>query len=163
MPRRSPKPCDDVHTGLPSGGGTRKTQADWDLFIATLSETADVSESCATARITRHSCYQKRSKDKEFAQRWDDALDVGMVKLEEEAVRRALKGVPKPVFYKGQKIADVLEFSDTLLCFLLRGRMRKVYGDKQEVTVKNPQGEDASWRHLTDEQLDELIAKQVGL
>ncbi|MHC5536960.1 hypothetical protein ACYOEI_01645 [Singulisphaera rosea] len=51
--------------------------------------------------------------------------------LESEARRRALDGVEKPVFYRGQKCGAIREYSDALLMFLMKAarpeRFRESY------------------------------------
>ncbi len=44
-------------------------------------------------------------RDEEFAQRWKDAIEEGADRLEEEAIRRAVQGVDRPVFYQGRIVA----------------------------------------------------------
>ena len=42
--------------------------------------------------------------------------------MEDEAVRRAVEGVPRPVFYQGQIVGAVQEYSDELLIRMLKAR-----------------------------------------
>ena len=67
-----------------------------------------------------------------FAEAWDEALEVGIQFLEDEAVRRAAEGVEKPIFYQGEQVASVTEYSDNLLKFLLEGRRATIYRPKQD-------------------------------
>lgn len=62
-----------------------------------------------------------------------EALDAGTDVLEDEAVRRASKGVRKGVYYKGDRVATELEYSDSLLQFLLKARRPEKYRERQEV------------------------------
>ena len=52
-----------------------------------------------------------------FKRRWDMALQVYQDTLDAEIDRRAVAGVVKPVFYKGEKVGTVREYSDNLLMF----------------------------------------------
>jgi len=52
----------------------------------------------------------------------DMAENAGTDVMEQEAIRRAIHGVQKPVFYKGKQLCSIREYSDTLLIFLLNGR-----------------------------------------
>ena len=67
------------------------------------------------------------SYEDDFAQRWRDAYESGVDKLEDAAVRRAVHGVEKPVYQGGVLVGTVTEYSDTLLGLVLRGKRPGVY------------------------------------
>jgi hypothetical protein len=98
-------------------------------FLEHLAETANVSASAEAARVPRRTIYYARAIDPEFAYEWDQALELGLDALEDEIVRRAKKGVQRPVFYQGEVCGHVREFSDTLAMFILKSRRREVYGE----------------------------------
>src|SRR5262249_2040196 len=68
-----------------------------------------------------------QENDEEFAQLWRDAVEEGIDRLEAEAIRRARDGIKRPVFYMGQVVGYVQEYSDTLLKFLLEAKRPSVY------------------------------------
>lgn len=109
------------------------------LFLESLRRKANVSRAAADAEIDRKTAYRARESSDVFADEWDDALEEGLDYLEEEARRRAYEGTLKPVFYQGEEVGYVREYSDTLMIFLLKGRRPEVYGDrlKQEVTGRD--------------------------
>ena len=99
----------------------KKGTAEWRaIFLDTLRETANVSESCRVAEITRKTAYEHRNRYANFALDWDEAKKEGLETLEDEAVRRARDGVEKPVFHQGDVVGYVRDYSDTLLIFLLK-------------------------------------------
>ena len=102
-------------------------------FIAYLSECGNVSESAKMAAIVRQAAYNHRYKNPEFAKAWDEALAIGLQALEDEARRRAYRGVKEDVYYKGDVIGQVKKYSDTLLIFLLKGGMPRKYADFHHV------------------------------
>ena len=53
--------------------------------------------------MSRESAYQlcNRPSAAAFRRGWDDALDCSLRLLEDEMWSRAIKGVPRPVFYQG--------------------------------------------------------------
>ena len=53
--------------------------------------------------------------------------------LEPEAIRRAVEGVEKAVYYQGEPVGTVREYSDTLLIFLLKGWKSDRYKERREV------------------------------
>jgi hypothetical protein len=87
------------------------------------------------ASYGRASVYEWRVADAAFRAAWDDALEEGTDRLEDEAFRRAHDGVPKPIFYKGDRIATVQEHSDTLTIFLLKARRPEKFKDRTATTL----------------------------
>ena len=55
--------------------------------------------------------------------------------LEHEAIRRAVDGVDRPVFFKGRQIAMLKEYSDTLLIFMLKGLRPEKYKERYQIDV----------------------------
>lgn len=90
-------------------------------FIEQLQRDANVSRSCEAVDLARSTVYGWKREDIEFATQWDGAISMGVGALEDEAVKRALKG------------------SDTLLIFLLKANKPDKYSDRvrQEVTGKD--------------------------
>jgi hypothetical protein len=163
----------DHATSLKTGAkpGVMKTVDQWQTFLDALVAKPNVSEACDAANIARVTAYDRKRNDPEFSKLWDIAFDLGYNKAEEEMYRRAVEGVPRPVFYKGRPITSrdpktgkrqeitVLEYSDTLLALALKGRKRAVFGDKTEVVVE---GRKRDKQNLTDEELDALITERLG-
>lgn len=99
--------------------------------------------------VARQSIYALKAKDVAFACAWDDAYESGTDLYEDEAKRRAVEGTDKPVFYRGEKVGHIREYSDTLLIFTLKARRPDKYRERVEQTVKVDSGDDA--RVLLDE------------
>ena len=135
-----------------------KTDEQWILFLDELSVKASVVDAIAVSGISRTHVYNRRRDDPAFRALWEEAEERGWFTLEQEAKRRAFDGVKKPVFYKGHKIQDVTEYSDALTVFLMKGRMRKIFGDKQEVTVNNAS---RPYAKLSEEEIEALLAKRL--
>lgn len=72
--------------------------------------------------LHRNTWYRRRSQRPEFAAAWAEALERGTDALEDEAVRRAVEGVLKPVFHQGKRVGALRIYSDSLLMFMLRAR-----------------------------------------
>src|SRR5438552_9019225 len=79
-------------------------------FLAALASGSSPTRAAKQAGLGRSTLYEARSKDREFARAWDDAVMEGIDRLEDEALRRATKGG-----------------SDRLLEVLLRRRRPEVY------------------------------------
>ncbi len=124
----------------------RKTSAaatlahDWKpIFLAALAKRGNISDACKAARIHRSTAYDHQQSDEQFAAAWLVALDEGADVLEAEAHRRSVSGLVRKKFTKdGDPIIDPatgkqyveLEYSDTLLIFLLKGARPEKYRDR---------------------------------
>jgi hypothetical protein len=105
----------------------KKRQAD---FLAQFMELAAVSPACRKAKVPRGNIYLWQKNDLEFKQAFDEACVVANAALEDEAIRRGYEGVLKPIYQGGKKVGTVREYSDTLLIFLMKGRMPEKYKDR---------------------------------
>lgn len=74
--------------------------------------------------------YDLRRERPDLAQAWDDAIVEGAEALEQEAFRRAVEGTDKPIVHLGVITDTIKEYSDTLLIFLLKGRLPEKYKDR---------------------------------
>jgi len=121
-------------------------------FLTTLAATANVSEACRAAGISRPTSYRLLERDKEFAADWRDAMASSVDALESEARRRAVEGVEEPLFQKGAKVGTIRRYSDALLMFLLRAAKPDRYGDSLALrqAAKTPEHEDVD--------LDQILA-----
>jgi len=143
---------------------TRLTPIAREKFLQKLKETANVSLSADLVGISRVRAYQVRKKDKAFAEAWDEAIEIGTDNLEYEARHRAMHGVSKPVFYKGEVCGYIQEYSDKLLEMLLRGRRGQIYdrnltdlppGSEIIIALKTADGKDAKPIDVIPKQIEE--------
>ena len=95
-------------------------------FVEALSETACVEDACRIVGMSPVSAYalRRRPPAHHFREAWDAALDMGVHRLEQAALGRALNGVARPVFYKGEQVGEWREYDERLTMFLLRYRLR---------------------------------------
>jgi hypothetical protein len=98
-------------------------------------------------------------EDAEYRDKFDQAFKAVAAILEEEAVRRAVKGCRRDVFYQGIKCGEELVYSDTLMIFLLKGMKPATYRERHDVTVSKP--DDELNRELASA-LAELAARTQG-
>lgn len=133
-------------------------------FIGHLANGGTVAAACELCVIGRATVYRHRQKDEDFAVAWADAEEESTEKLEEEAFRRAFKGVEKPVHYEGRRIDFVTEYSDTMLIFLLKARKPLTYRDRIDLNhsgaVRNPKapgaGDTLDLSKLDQKEIDTL-------
>lgn len=152
-----------------------------DPFLAALRTMPVVQYACDAVGIERCTAYRARQSDKDFAEAWEDAMEAGIDRAEQEAFRRGVQGFEEPVIYqgivsttalrdaKGEMVRDgngdlvmvpltVRKHSDGLLSLVLKGRRKKVYADRTELT-----GADGGALAMTDEtaraaRLSQLLA-----
>jgi hypothetical protein len=76
---------------------------DWKpIFLAALADVPIVSNAARLARIDYRNVWRVRKEDEDFAQAWDEAMEQGIDKAEQEAFRRAVTGFEEPVVDKGR-------------------------------------------------------------
>jgi uncharacterized protein YbjQ (UPF0145 family) len=109
-------------------------------FLAAYRELGMVRKSAEAAQVAVGSHYNWL---KEFGPEGDlyrklfaEAHEQAVTAMEDEAVRRATKGVVKDVFYKGEVCGQATEYSDTLLIFLLKAANPEKYRERYECTTK---------------------------
>lgn len=96
-------------------------------FLERLAATGNVTDCAAALRLARPTLYRHRKEDSEFAQAWNEAIELAVEVLEDEAKRRAVDGVEEPVYYKGEVCGTVRKYSDTLLIVLLKAHKPEKY------------------------------------
>ena len=103
------------------------------IFLRALGEGLSVTQAAGRAGMSRRGVYHAREANAEFARAWDDAWEQGTDTLEAEAWRRARDGTERPIMYRGEQVASVREFSDTLMLALLRARRPEAYSENATV------------------------------
>lgn len=120
-----------------------------------------ILHACRAADIHRGTVAKARKEDEAFAKAYDEAMEEGIDRAEQEAFRRAVVGFEEPVIDKGrlayvyERYVDdegkegyrvlldekgqpvpltVRKHSDGLLSFVLKGRRKKIYADRTELT-----------------------------
>jgi hypothetical protein len=98
------------------------TELHKERFIKALSSGKSPTYAAEQAEVSRSMAYIWRAEDPEFAKAWKNAAAEGIDRIEDEAHRRAVEGVARPVFQGGQKVGEITDYSDGLMTLLLRGR-----------------------------------------
>ncbi|QYJ08565.1 hypothetical protein KUV82_09245 [Qipengyuania flava] len=93
-------------------------------FIEALADTGSVTAACRAVRRSTHGAYHLRRQPgaEEFAAAWEAAVDLGMRRIEDTAMDRALNGVEVPVYSYGKLVGTRTVHNDRLLMFMLRNR-----------------------------------------
>jgi hypothetical protein len=143
MTRLREQPLDDKGNfkRSPLQYGLKATEENKEIVLAMLANGATHATAAAAVGAHRRTIMKWADADEEFAERWRDAVEEGIDRLEQEAIRRARDGVKRPVFYMGQVVGYVQEYSDSLLKFLLEAKRPVVYRARN-INVMAPDGSD---------------------
>lgn len=93
-------------------------------FIEALADTGSVKTAARMMTMTPESAYYLRRQPgaASFRKAWEAALALGVQRLEDVAMERALNGVEVPVYHFGAVVGTRRVYNDRLLMFLLRNR-----------------------------------------
>jgi len=106
-------------------------------FLEALAASGIVSDAAKAVGVSQTTLYRHRKADADFEAAWDIAVEEAVDEMELEARRRAVTGITRDIYYKGDVVGEEQVYSDSLLMFMLKGRRRAIYGDKQEITGKD--------------------------
>ena len=103
--------------------------------------TGNVSEACRRANLARRTAYNWRNHVEGFKTQWEEAFELGVDALEDEAIRRAAEGTKRKKFTaNGAPVIDPEtgeqyfkhDYSDTLLIFMLKARRPEKFRERNE-------------------------------
>jgi len=89
-------------------------------FIEFLARTGSVSQAAEAADLGRTQLYERRRTHKRFAEAWTRALSLGVDRLHDNAMQRALEGEERQIVRGGELVATERRFNDGLMKFLLK-------------------------------------------
>lgn len=127
----------------PKYGAYRITDVRRQTFLKVLSETgsfAAASRAASPHSKDRHGAAstfkQLMQRDPEFNADVEEARSQALGRLEAECVRRAVEGVQRPIYQRGELVGHEQVHSDGLLMFALRALDPAKYNEKRQVEVK---------------------------
>jgi hypothetical protein len=142
VPRRKPR-----HDGW--------TPARQVAFVEALADTGSVTCAASQVNMSTESAYQLRRQPgaEGFARAWEAALDMGVLRLKDEAFDRALNGEMVPVIAGGKLIGYRRHRNDRLIMFILRhygrrpqaGSFRRDRAPDPTPTPSSPPSPGSSW------------------
>lgn len=109
-------------------------------FLQNFRDCASVKVAADRTKISRTLVYIWKEQDQLFLQEWDMALKEVCGAMEDEAIRRAMRGTKKPVYQGGLKVGEITTYSDVLLMFLMRGWMKEKYADVKQTGSSADEG-----------------------
>jgi hypothetical protein len=98
----------------------RLTDEKANAFIEHLARSGSVSVAAERAKVGRTQMYEHRRTHKRFAQAWTKALALGVERLHDDAITRALEGDERSIVRKGEIIGTERRIDNRLVQFLLK-------------------------------------------
>ncbi|MET1756543.1 hypothetical protein ABVV53_13955 [Novosphingobium sp. RD2P27] len=137
-------------------------------FIAALADTGSVKAAAHAVNMTPEGAYvlRRHARGASFRKAWEAALALGVQRLEDVAMERALHGIEVPVYSYGQLIGTRRVYNDRLLMFLLRNRAAKRFtegrgGGLNAASRSHLQRMKREWRKEWEKEREAEIAAQA--
>jgi hypothetical protein len=136
-------------------------------FLGAYAQIGIITKAAKIAGIHRNNHRLWLKEDAEYAEAFKESHQEACDNIEAEMRRRAIEGVQKPVFYKGEVCGYITEYSDTMLAMLANGYLPEKYKQKAKIEAEVTSREVVreGLRKLTDEELAEyerLLTKAMG-
>jgi hypothetical protein len=100
-------------------------------FLELFSKTGNCALSARAIGVNRNSIWYLRERDEAFDEDYKEAEAIALGLLEEEARRRALEGVERPIYQQGNLVGYERVYSDRMLEILLKAHDPQKYRDNQ--------------------------------
>lgn len=110
-----------------------------EAFLAAYAQVGNVTAAAKIAGVNRSTHYEWLKCD-QYQARFSEAHEEAADALEAEARRRALSGVDRPIFQRGQQVGVVREYSDTLLIFLLKATRPEKFRERFDHRLSGGEG-----------------------
>lgn len=155
--RRRPPPItqDPVEKALSEFSEEKR----WADFLEYLSESGIVTDSAARAGLNRAQIKRRIKTDHEFRALYEEAMELGIDAIEDEATRRATIGTLEPVFHKGRRVATIRKKSDLLMIFMLKARRPQTFKDNYSPPEQEHDATDYTAREQIARRIDSLAAR----
>jgi hypothetical protein len=121
-------------TELGSKQSRTLTRAKQRAFLAAFRKIGTIKLAADASGIGRSSHYDWMAGDAVYKASFEKADEDFVDRLESEAIRRALHGTAKGIYYQGLKVATEKDYSNDLLALLLKARRPALYKDRRELT-----------------------------
>lgn len=109
-------------------------------FLNALLKTGTRLRAAEMVGIARQTHYDWMKNDAEYAEKYEEVRLMLVASLEDAAYERAVNGIERKVFYKGEEIGTQIEYSDQLLTVLLKANMPEKYKDVNKVEMSGDVG-----------------------
>ncbi len=157
----NPFAFDHVRLRFRQDGWTPERQ---ERFIEALAATGCVEHAARAVGKSVSSAYalKTRAEARPFRLAWEAALEVGIKRLSEAALSRAIHGVAQPIYYQGEQVGERRHYDERLTMFLLRYRDPARFGpwiDRVDSVEEKFDGAPMLLRQLLNRMIDKLFGE----
>jgi hypothetical protein len=105
-------------------------------FIEALADTGSVDAACKAVNMSTVGAYHLRRQPEaeSFRKAWEAALQLGVARVEDVVMDRALNGVEEPLYSYGKLIGTRRRYNDRLLMFILRNRAPERFAEGKRIS-----------------------------
>ena len=100
------------------------------VFLEVYAQEGIIYKACSAAGIHRQTYYKWKDTDPKFSADLELADQHFNETLEAEMDRRGKLGIDKPIYYKGERVDTIKEYSDVLLIVRAKAKMPDKYKDR---------------------------------
>lgn len=112
---------------VPNSARTTLDAKKLNSFLHHLGRTGSVTFAAARSGLHRTQLYKHRDRNAAFRKKWEAALNLGIDRLQDDAIRRALHGTERAVFREGKQVGAIRQYDNRLMQFLLRSHRPAIY------------------------------------
>jgi hypothetical protein len=91
-------------------------------FIEALAELGSVTAAARRVNMSHSTAYDlyNHPEAEELRRAWDHAVAIGAAQVHDAAIERAIHGVPRPVFYKGEQVGEWRHFNERVVTWIMQ-------------------------------------------
>lgn len=117
-----------------------------DIFLEAIASGSEDKDAAEYAGVTLNGVRDRQRNDPKFNHAYRIAREARIETYRAEMRRRAVEGTVRPVFYRGEQVGGVREYSDRLLEVLAKAEDPDTFGDRKviEVAVSPMTGNDVA-------------------
>jgi hypothetical protein len=105
-------------------------------FLAAFAHCGRIRRAAQAAQVSWRLHYYWLEDDPDYAAAFEAAKKMAGDFLEDEAIRRAMEGWEKPVYYKGEHVDNERVYSDLLLIVMLKAAKPEKYRENVKVEAE---------------------------
>lgn len=117
-------------------------------FLEAFASIGTITYAAKAVGISRQTHHNWLATDPHYVTDFAEAQEQAAEALEAEARRRAIEGVSKGIYHLGKLVGTELQYSDTLLIFLLKGALPRKYRENIRQELTGPDGEPIAIRQV---------------
>lgn len=106
-------------------------------FLETLAVSGNITSAAACHGLTVNAINTAKRNDPKFAEAIEIAKAMALKELEDVARDRALHGIERDVWFKGEVVGKEIQYSDKLLMYLMQANDKERYGKSPSSTSVN--------------------------